>query len=100
MFDPDPVLDGPIERFTDDLLKDIVKKLSHERHGRKIDYSQINPRILGNIYEKFLGYVIEIQEGRLDPQADRDTRRKEGSFYTPEPVTKFLVERSVDQRLR
>ena len=32
--------------------------------GRTIDYSQINPRILGNIYEQFLGYVIEIKEGR------------------------------------
>ena len=99
LFDPDPVLDAPRLSVPDDLLQDIVKKLSHERHGRKIDYSQINPRILGNIYEKFLGYVIEIQEGRLDPQADRDTRRKEGSFYTPEPVTKFLVEDSVDRAL-
>ena len=88
LFDPDPILDAPRLSIQDDLLKDIVKKLSHERVGRKIDYAQINPRILGNIYEKFLGYVIEIQEGRLDPQADRDTRRKEGSFYTPEPVTK------------
>jgi hypothetical protein len=97
LFDPDPVLDAPQLSVEDDLLKGIVKKLSRDGLGRKIDYSQINPRILGNIYEKFLGYVIEIQEGRLDPQADRDTRRKEGSFYTPEPVTKFLVEDSVDR---
>ena len=67
--------------------------------GRAIDYSQINPRILGNIYEQFLGYVIEIKEGRLDPQAGRDTRRKQGSFYTPESVTKYLVEQSVQQAL-
>ena len=67
--------------------------------GRAIDYSQINPRILGNIYERFLGYVIEIKERRLDPQAGRDTRRKEGTFYTPQSVTKFLVEHAVDEAL-
>ena len=76
-----------------------LKRLSREAMGRPIDYSQINPRILGNIYEQFLGYVIEIKERRLDPQAGRDTRRKQGSFYTPESVTKFLVEQSVEQAL-
>ena len=51
--------------------------------GRPIDYSQINPRILGNIYEQFLGYVIEIKEGRLDPQAGRDTRASKGASTRP-----------------
>ena len=76
-----------------------MKRLSRDAIHRPIDYSQINPRILGNIYEQFLGYVIEIKQGRLDPQAGRDTRRKQGSFYTPESVTKYLVEQSVQQAL-
>jgi hypothetical protein len=67
--------------------------------GQPIDYSQINPRALGNIYEQFLGYVIEIKEGRLDPQASRDTRRRQGSFYTPESVTRHLVEHCVERAL-
>ena len=123
LFDPDPVLDDPQLRIDDGLFKDVLLKLSREtmplpdagqrRRGRKhvlqkmsqvaigrpIDYSQINPRILGNIYERFLGYVIEIKERRLDPQVGRDTRRKEGTFYTPQSVTKFLVEHCVNEAL-
>jgi hypothetical protein len=99
LFDPDPVLDDPQLRIDDGLFKDVLLKLSREAMGRAIDYSQINPRILGNIYERFLGYVIEIKERRLDPQVSRDTRRKEGTFYTPQSVTKFLVEHAVDEAL-
>ena len=124
LFDPDPILDDPAVRIDDALFGGILKRLSRdpiaqaERGaggrkraralkrlsddpiGRSIDYSQINPRILGNIYEQFLGYIIEIKEGRLDPQAGRDTRRRQGSFYTPESVTRYLVEESVTEALR
>jgi hypothetical protein len=99
LFDPDPILDSPDLQIDDAMIKGIVLKLSKEAMGRDIDYSQINPRILGNIYEQFLGYVIEIKEGRLDPHAKRDTQRREGSVYTPEPVTKFLVEHCVKEAL-
>lgn len=100
LFDRDPILDDEDLRLDDELLKDILNRLSREAMGRSIDYSQINPRTLGNIYEKFLGFVIEVKEGRLDPQVERDTRRKEGSVYTPEPVTKCLVEHCVSQALQ
>ncbi|MGD0898504.1 MAG: N-6 DNA methylase [Thermoguttaceae bacterium] len=99
LFDRDAILDDPRLRIDDRLFKDILRKLSREAMGRPIDYSQINPRILGNIYERFLGYVIEIKERRLDPQVSRDTRRREGTFYTPQSVTKFLVEHAVDEAL-
>ena len=98
LFDADPVLDDPQLRIDDGLFRNVLLKLSREA-ARPIDYSQINPRILGNIYERFLGYVIEIKERRLDPQVGRDTRRKEGTFYTPQSVTKFLVEQAVDEAL-
>jgi type I restriction-modification system DNA methylase subunit len=99
LFDPDPILDEAALKIDDALLCRLLKRLSRDAIHRPIDYSQINPRILGNIYEQFLGYVIEIKQGRLDPQAGRDTRRKQGSFYTPESVTKYLVEQSVQQAL-
>ena len=99
LFDPDPVLDQPALKIDDALLGRLLKRLSRDAIHRPIDYSQINPRILGNIYEQFLGYVIEIKEGRLDPQAGRDTRRKQGSFYTPESVTQYLVQESIEQAL-
>ncbi len=99
LFDTDSVLDDPQLRIDDGVFKNVLLKLSREAMGRAIDYSQINPRILGNIYERFLGYVIEIKERRLDPQVSRDTRRKEGTFYTPQSVTKFLVEHVVDEAL-
>jgi len=100
LFDPDPILDRRDLQIGDELFKHTLLKLSREPLGRSIDYSQINPRILGNIYEKFLGYVIEVKEGRVDPQVQRETRRREGSFYTPESVTKYLVEHCVDEALR
>jgi adenine-specific DNA-methyltransferase len=99
LFDDDPILDNPKLAVDDKLIRGILLKISREAMGRNIDYSQINPRILGDIYEKFMGFVIEIKQGRLDPQAERDTRRKEGSVYTPESVTKYLVEHCVGRAL-
>ncbi len=80
-------------------FRDVLLKLSREAMGRPTDYSQINPRSLGNIYERFLVCVAKIRERRPDPQVGRDTRRKEGTFYTPQSVTKFLVEHAVDEAL-
>ncbi len=99
LFDADPLLDDPQLRIDDSLLRDVLLTLSQDAMGRPIDYAQINPRILGNIHERFLGYVIEIKERRLDAQVGRDTRRKEGTFYTPQSVTRFLVEHAVDEAL-
>ncbi len=100
LFDADPILDDPAIQIDNAMFAGILKRLSRDAIGRTIDYSQINPRILGNIYEQFLGYVIEIKEGRIDPQAVRDTRRKQGSFYTPESVTRYLVEECVTRALQ
>ena len=83
-----------------DFLQEILLRLAPDGLHRSIDYAQINPRMLGDVYEKFLSYAIEVKEGRLDPQAQRETRRREGSFYTPESVTRYLVEHCVDEALR
>ena len=99
VFDAGRIPDDPQRQFDDGVSGDVLLKLSREAISRAIDYSQINPRILGNIYERFLQYVNEIEGRRLDPQAGRDTRRKEGTFYTPQSVTRFLVEHTVDEAL-
>ena len=91
-FDADPVLDDPRLRIDDGVVRDVLLKLSGEATGRPIDYSQIDPRVLGNIYERFPGCPLEVEERRPDPQAGRRTRRKAGTFYTPRSVTKFPVE--------
>jgi len=100
LFDPDPILDRVDLQIDDELFKRILLTLSRETPSRSIDYSQVNPRILGNIYEKFLGYVIEVKEGRVTTKVQEETRRSEGTVYTPEPVTKFLVEHCVDEARR
>ena len=99
LFDTDPILDDPQLRIDDGLIRNILSKLSPETMGRPIDYRQIDPRILGKIYERFLEYVIEIKERRLGPRAESGTRRKEGTFYTPQSIARFLVEHAVNEAL-
>lgn len=91
LFKPDDILDQ-IE-IDDDLLYKHTLKLSEYDFDSEVDVN-----ILGHIFENSLNEIEEIQtQLEEDPNAKPKVskRKKDGVFYTPKYITKYIVENTV-----
>lgn len=90
LFQPDAILDAII--IEDDLLFRHTKKLS------TYDFqSQVDVNILGHIFEHSLNEIESINaeiEG-TDFDRQKTKRKKDGVFYTPKYITKYIVDNSI-----
>ena len=90
LFKPDAILDSL--EIDDALLYKHAYKLA------KYDFSsQVDVNILGHIFENSLNEIesvnAEIEGGEFDKQKSK--RKKDGVFYTPKYITKYIVENTV-----
>jgi type I restriction-modification system DNA methylase subunit len=90
LFKPDAILDAL--EIDNDLLYKYTLKLSN------YDFeSQVDVNILGHIFENSLNEIesvnAEIEGGEFDKQTSK--RKKDGVFYTPKYITKYIVENTV-----
>ncbi len=90
LFKPDAILDAL--EIDNDLLYKYTLKLS------KYDFeSQVDVNILGHIFENSLNEIesvnAEIEGGDFDKRTSK--RKKDGVFYTPKYITKYIVENTV-----
>ena len=90
LFRADPILDSIT--IDDDLLHKHTVKLSN------YDFvSEVSVNILGHIFEHSLNEIEEIQaeiEGTATEKAT-SKRKKDGVFYTPKYITKYIVDNTV-----
>ena len=98
LFKPDEVLDGLT--ISDEVLRDYCKKIADYDFASDVDVN-----ILGHIFENSLTEIEEITT-RLstmghDPLAQPlQKRKKDGVFYTPQYITKYIVENTVGKLCR
>ncbi|GGZ45967.1 Eco57I restriction-modification methylase domain-containing protein [Mesonia mobilis] len=90
LFKPDAILD--LLEINDELLYKHTAKLS------AYDFeSQVDVNILGHIFENSLNEIesvnAEIEGDNFDKQKSK--RKKDGVFYTPKYITKYIVENTV-----
>ncbi len=97
LFKPDPVLDKV--KIDDNLLYKHTYKLSEYNFESEVDVN-----ILGHIFENSLNELDELKaelEGSFSsPSADGRSRgiskrKKDGVFYTPKYITKYIVDNTV-----
>nr|WP_245793884.1 TaqI-like C-terminal specificity domain-containing protein [Flavobacterium xanthum] len=90
LFKPDGILDSII--IDDDLLYTHTLKLSEYDFSSEVDVN-----ILGHIFENSLNELDEIKaqlEGAVIDKS-KTKRKKDGVFYTPKYITKYIVENTV-----
>ena len=95
LFKPDEVLDALI--ISDELLALHTKKLSEYDYASEVDVN-----ILGHIFENSLSEIEEVTaqinagspslQGR---SGEASKRKRDGVFYTPQYITKYIVENTV-----
>lgn len=90
LFKPDEILDNV--RIADELLY---------RHTAKLaDYdfaSEVDVNILGHIFENSLNELDEVKAQLEGQEVDKSKtkRKKDGVFYTPKYITKYIVQNTV-----
>ncbi len=90
LFIPDEILDNIA--IDDEILYEHTLKLSNYDFDTDVDVN-----ILGHIFENSLGEIenvqAEIKGGIVDSQKTK--RKKDGIFYTPKYITKYIVENTI-----
>jgi type I restriction-modification system DNA methylase subunit len=90
LFQPDEILDNI--RIDDDLLYKHTIKLAEYDFASDVDVN-----ILGHIFENSLNELDEIKAQLEGQEIDKSKtkRKKDGVFYTPKYITKYIVENTV-----
>ena len=89
LFKPDEILDNI--KISDDVLAEHTRKLS------EYDFeSDVDVNILGHIFENSLTEIEEVTQQITSGAAPQVSKRKQdGVFYTPQYITKYIVENTV-----
>ena len=90
LFKPDEILDNIT--IDDDLLYSHTYKLAEYDFASEVDVN-----ILGHIFENSLNEIDEIKAQLEGQEIDKTKtkRKKDGVFYTPKYITKYIVENTV-----
>ena len=89
LFKPDEVLDNL--KISDEILAEHTRRLS------AYDFeSDVDVNILGHIFENSLSEIEEVTQQITRGEAPQTSKRKQdGVFYTPQYITKYIVENTV-----
>lgn len=88
LFKPDDILDNI--KISDDVLFIYSKRIA------EYDFvSEVSVNILGHIFEHSLSEIDEITNQITSGTIDISKRKKDGVFYTPAYITKYIVENTV-----
>jgi len=63
------------------------------------EFSVIPADILGQVYERFLGKVIELDGKNLTIEEKPEVKKAGGVFYTPSYIVDFIVSETIDKLL-
>ena len=94
LFAPDEILDSI--KIDDDILYNATLGLSNYDYNSEVDVN-----ILGHIFEHSLTEIEELEQQIANAEAPNakekatSKRKKDGVFYTPKYITKYIVENTV-----
>ncbi|MBS9768533.1 MAG: transposase, partial [Flavobacteriaceae bacterium] len=88
LFKPDEILDNI--QIDDELLYKHTQKLADYDFASEVDVN-----ILGHVFENSLNEIEEVENSLTREQAPLSKRKKDGVFYTPKYITKYIVENTV-----
>jgi adenine-specific DNA-methyltransferase len=77
----------------DKTFSDICNELSHENTPYNFDAIPIH--ILGSIYERFLGKVVNATDKRVTIEEKPEVRKAGGVYYTPQYIVNYIVDNTV-----
>lgn len=86
--------------FSDEVLFKTIKGLyfgtessNHERYM----FDQIPGDLLGEIYEQYLGYILEGTEKRVKLEEGKGKRKSMGIYYTPHYIVEYIIKNTIGE---
>lgn len=80
--------------FSDEALLPLIDKLYEAR------FRAMPADILGNTYEQYLGKTLAFDSsGSIVSRDNLETRKKQGSYYTPQVIVRYIVDNSLGRWL-
>jgi len=77
----------------DKTFSNICEELSHDNTPYNFDAIPIH--ILGSIYERFLGKVVNATDKRVTIEEKPEVRKAGGVYYTPHYIVNYIVENTI-----
>ncbi len=85
-------------KLPDKILAHIIYPLSHEQaepRPKYINYRDLSVQQLGSIYERLLEFDVVAEDKEIVIRLNPFARKGSGSYYTPEPLVRLIIERTV-----
>ncbi len=79
--------------FSDEVLLPLVEELYGAR------YRAMSADVMGNTYEQYLGKTLVADSGTVVTQDNLETRKKQGSYYTPQYIVQYIVDQTLGKFL-
>jgi len=80
----------------DKVIKELIKNMCYPLSPYQFD--EIEPEILGRIYEKFLGSKIRLTDGHQAKVEEKpEVRHAGGVFYTPQYIVDYIVKNTLGE---
>ncbi|HRP91252.1 MAG TPA: TaqI-like C-terminal specificity domain-containing protein [Ignavibacteriaceae bacterium] len=77
----------------DKIFSNICEGLSHDNTPYNFDAIPIH--ILGSIYERFLGKVVNATDKRVTIEEKPEVRKAGGVYYTPQYIVNYIVDNTI-----
>ena len=62
-------------------------------------YRSMPADIIGNTYEQYLGKTLVLDNGSVTTRDNLETRKKQGSYYTPQVIVQYIVDSTLGRYL-
>lgn len=79
--------------LSDGVLQGLIEKLYEAR------FRAMTPDIMGNTYEQYLGKALALDGDGIETRDNLETRKKQGSYYTPQVIVRYMVDNSLGRYL-
>ncbi len=78
---------------SEDVLHAIILNLYDAR------FRAMSADIMGNTYEQYLGQTLAIEQNTVQAVDNLETRKAQGSYYTPEYIVRYIVDQTLGRYL-
>ncbi len=91
-------IDAPDFNKPTDVFGNICQDLSHL--NSPYDFDKIPIHILGSIYERFLGKVVNATPKRVTIEEKPEVKKAGGVYYTPRYIVRYIVANTVGELIK